>query len=112
MHNHDCANDYDHISGITYDISSHKGSNSTRSILSRLFGQERNNRHPYGVDAVFLPTSTLYDGRLSPDISQYYNTTSESEEVAPTGAPYAFYHRALKWGDQAHITSCARFTCA
>ncbi len=62
----------------------------------RLFATELDFRHPYGVDPVFLPSSSLYDSRLSDSVAQYYNTTAGSGEVAATGAPYAFHHRPLQ----------------
>ncbi|KAG2430825.1 hypothetical protein HXX76_009800 [Chlamydomonas incerta] len=62
----------------------------------RLFASELEPLHPYGVDPVFLPSSALYDSRLSDSAAQYYNTTAGSGEVAATGAPYAFHHRPLQ----------------
>ncbi|KAG2451339.1 hypothetical protein HYH02_003943 [Chlamydomonas schloesseri] len=68
----------------------------SEATKDRLFATELDSRHPYGVDPVFLPSSSLYDSRLSDSVAQYYNTTAGSGEVAATGAPYAFHHRPLQ----------------
>jgi hypothetical protein len=68
----------------------------SEATKDRLFATELNALHPYGVDPVFLPSSSLYDSRLSDSTALYYNSTPGSGEVAATGAPYAFYHRPLQ----------------
>ncbi|GLC65051.1 hypothetical protein PLESTF_000241400 [Pleodorina starrii] len=52
--------------------------------------------HPYGIDPVFLSSSSLYDARLSDKVNQYYNTTPESNEVSATGAPYSYFPKRLQ----------------
>ncbi|GLC58900.1 hypothetical protein PLESTB_001415300 [Pleodorina starrii] len=71
-------------------------SSSIVSFLLSLFRSETNSLHPYGTDPVFLPSSSLYDARLSDKVNQYYNVTPGSNEVSVTGAPYSYYAKRLQ----------------
>eukprot|EP00798_Chlamydomonas_sp_ICE-L_P026813 gene26815-4407_t len=77
--------------------------NSLRSTLSRngasdevldqLFATDAD--RSYGIDPVFLRSSTLYDTSLSDQYDLYYNTSSSSE-VGPNGVPLGFRWRNMK----------------
>eukprot|EP00798_Chlamydomonas_sp_ICE-L_P008477 gene8477-4838_t len=77
--------------------------NSLRSTLSsngasderldQLFGTDA--VRSYGIDPVFLRSSTLYDTGLLNQYDVYYNT-SNSSEVGPNGVPLGFRWRDMK----------------
>eukprot|EP00798_Chlamydomonas_sp_ICE-L_P008465 gene8465-4909_t len=62
-------------------------------LLDQLFGTDT--VRPYGIDPVFLRSSTLYDTSLLDQYDLYYNT-SNSSEVGPTGVPLGFRWRNMK----------------
>lgn len=49
---------------------------------------------PFGVDASFAPTSTLYNPAAN--ISDYYDTSPGSTEVSEFGLPYGFFHYPIQ----------------
>ncbi|KXZ41637.1 hypothetical protein GPECTOR_350g101 [Gonium pectorale] len=78
-----------------YELAYFKESDEAAAQLQRLFGGVNNSVAPYGVDPVFLRSSSLYRADLASKLSWYYNT-SDSTQVGPTGTPYGFTARALE----------------
>eukprot|EP00878_Enallax_costatus_P039271 GHUV01044855.1.p1 GENE.GHUV01044855.1~~GHUV01044855.1.p1 ORF type:complete len:318 (+),score=65.38 GHUV01044855.1:613-1566(+) len=65
--------------------------------LAILFAGDTNDVFPYGVDPVFLRSSTaLYQPDLQGSEGWYYNTSDHLEVPPTTGTPYGFFHRPLR----------------
>eukprot|EP00798_Chlamydomonas_sp_ICE-L_P004363 gene4363-14486_t len=62
-------------------------------LLDQLFATDA--ERSYGIDPVFLRSSTLYDTSLLDQYDLYYNTSSGSE-VGPNGVPLGFRWRNMK----------------
>ncbi|GLI62029.1 hypothetical protein VaNZ11_004606, partial [Volvox africanus] len=77
-----------------YDVAFLQTSDKAASYLRRLYAGINNSLAPYGVDPIFLRSSSLYREDLSSKLSWYYNT-SDPSEVSPTGTPYGFSARPL-----------------
>ncbi|EFJ47854.1 hypothetical protein VOLCADRAFT_91478 [Volvox carteri f. nagariensis] len=97
-HGH-CTDPRADFSNLNFDCVRHyipgeRGNSS--SFLKALLGGESDSLGPYGVDPVFLKGSSMYDIQLADKVSHYYNTTSGSAEVSPTGAPHLYFHRPLQ----------------
>ncbi|GIM03190.1 hypothetical protein Vretimale_7995 [Volvox reticuliferus] len=77
-----------------YDVAFLQTTGKAASYLKRLFAGINNSLAPYGVDPIFLRSSSLYREDLSSKLSWYYNI-SDPSEVSPTGTPYGFTARPL-----------------
>jgi zinc transporter 1/2/3 len=66
--------------------------------MTKLFPGASNEVFPYGVDPVFLRSSSLYQPDLVGFEGDYYNTSDPAEVSAATGVPYGYFPRALKVG--------------
>jgi hypothetical protein len=77
------------------------GSNSSSGVaayLAALLGPSGTDLHPYGVDPVYLRSSSLYQPDLVGLEEQYYNTSDGAQVPDATGVPYGYYPRSLKVG--------------
>ena len=79
--------------------------------ISKLFPGATNEVFPYGVDPVFLRSSSLYRPELVGSEGDYYNTSDPSEVSAATGVPYGYFPRALKVGVE-HQSKSQRVSCS
>jgi hypothetical protein len=70
--------------------------NAVLAFLKQLFAGAGDLIHPYGVDPVFLRSSSLYNPDLVGREGQWYNISDPSEVPPTTGVPYGYYHRPLK----------------
>ncbi|GIL51198.1 hypothetical protein Vafri_7273 [Volvox africanus] len=77
-----------------YDVAFLQTSDKAASYLRRLYAGINNSLAPYGVDPIFLRSSSLYREDLTSKLSWYYNA-SDPSEVSPTGTPYGFTARPL-----------------
>jgi hypothetical protein len=66
------------------------------NYLAQLFAGAGNDIYPYGVDPVFLRSSSLYRPELLGSEGDYYNTSDPAEVPPTTGTPYGFFHRDLE----------------
>eukprot|EP00798_Chlamydomonas_sp_ICE-L_P026832 gene26832-4428_t len=66
---------------------------ASEEVLDQLFATDA--ERSYGIDPVFLRSSTLYDTSLLDQYDLYYNTSSSSE-VGPNGVPLGFRWRNMK----------------
>lgn len=66
------------------------------NYLAELFAGAGNDIYPYGVDPVFLRSSSLYRPELLGNEGDYYNTSDPAEVPPATGTPYGFFHRDLQ----------------
>lgn len=85
-------------SGAFYAQMGDDGSHNRSSFLQQLaslLGPEGTDLHPYGVDPVYLRSSSLYQPRLVGRESQYYNTSDPNEVPKATGVPFGYYHRPV-----------------
>ena len=69
--------------------------NALVAFLKQLFAGAGNSAYPYGVDPVFLRSSSLYTPDLVGCEDQWYNVSDPAEVPPATGVPYGYYHRAL-----------------
>jgi hypothetical protein len=77
------------------------GSNSSSGVLAylaALLGPSGTDLNPYGVDPVYLRSSSLYQPDLVGLEEQYYNTSDGAQVPNATGVPYGYYPRSLKVG--------------
>jgi zinc transporter 1/2/3 len=78
--------------------------------IKRLFPGAGSDIYPYGVDPVFLRSSSLYEPSLSGSEGDYYNMSDPGEVPVATGVPYGYFHRGLKVSNILHgeVTTWAR----
>ncbi|GLC66107.1 hypothetical protein PLESTF_000385600 [Pleodorina starrii] len=79
-----------------YDVAFMRGGSTASNYLKRLFAGANSSLAPYGVDPVFLRSSSLYREDLaSAQLGWYYNS-SDSAQVSATGTPFGFSPRPLR----------------
>ncbi|GAX82864.1 hypothetical protein CEUSTIGMA_g10291.t1 [Chlamydomonas eustigma] len=61
------------------------------NFYARLFAGKNNSIYPYGVDPVFLQTSSLYNPVIFNNMPLFYNT-SDDQQISVNGIPYGFHH--------------------
>ncbi|KAK9816871.1 hypothetical protein WJX72_006349 [[Myrmecia] bisecta] len=79
---------------LLYDSQTGTAFSAADSIALLEGTQAASSLQPFGVDPVFLTSSSIYRSDIAGTPEFYYNTTSGSGEISPYGQlPYAFYPR-------------------
>eukprot|EP00798_Chlamydomonas_sp_ICE-L_P022445 gene22445-29559_t len=87
------SNRLDATCSINFLRSTLSSNGATDELLDQIFDTDA--ERSYGIDPVFLRSSTLYDTSLLDQYDWYYNTSSSSE-VGPNGVPLGFRWRNMK----------------